>query len=181
MNTNTQKLIFESHATSLDNERGIASGWLDTRLSEKGKEQAKDLGKRYEKKEIALVYTSDLARSFETAIIAFGHREVPIIQDSRLREWNYGKCNGHPVNEVEQYKVRCIERPFPDGESLEDVMKRFLSFAEDNLERTREGIIMIIGHRAIYYALERHYQKIPLKTIVEKPWTWQPGWSYFIS
>ncbi len=34
-------LIFETHATSLDNEAGLASGWFDTDLSAAGESQAR--------------------------------------------------------------------------------------------------------------------------------------------
>ena len=73
-------LIFESHATSLDNELGISSGILDSPLSEKGRQQAKDFGLRYINSNISIVYVSDLKRSFETAEIAFVSRNVPIIK-----------------------------------------------------------------------------------------------------
>jgi len=42
-----REIIFESHSTSVDNEKGVASGQLDPALSEKGKNQAIELGKRY--------------------------------------------------------------------------------------------------------------------------------------
>lgn len=35
------EVIFETHSLSVDNERGVASGWLDSCLSEKGKHLAK--------------------------------------------------------------------------------------------------------------------------------------------
>lgn len=38
------RLIFETHATSLDNEAGLASGWFDAGLSTTGEHQAQMLG-----------------------------------------------------------------------------------------------------------------------------------------
>ena len=40
-------IIFEAHATSKDNEAGLASGWNDVELSELGDRQAREMGKRY--------------------------------------------------------------------------------------------------------------------------------------
>ena len=40
------EIVFETHSTSIDNERGIATGWLPGRLSEQGKRQAEELGAR---------------------------------------------------------------------------------------------------------------------------------------
>jgi broad specificity phosphatase PhoE len=39
-------VVFETHSTSVDNEHGIATGWLEGSLSEAGKLQAESLGDR---------------------------------------------------------------------------------------------------------------------------------------
>ena len=41
------EIAFETHATTTDNERWIASGWLDGQLSTLGRRQAKELGDRH--------------------------------------------------------------------------------------------------------------------------------------
>jgi len=40
------EVVYETHSVSVDNERGFATGWLDGRLSEQGKQLAKKLGDR---------------------------------------------------------------------------------------------------------------------------------------
>ena len=40
------EIVYETHATSEDNEAGIATGWLPGRLSTHGREQARELGER---------------------------------------------------------------------------------------------------------------------------------------
>jgi broad specificity phosphatase PhoE len=42
----TIAIVFETHATSTDNEAGIATGWLAGELSEAGRRQAAELGQR---------------------------------------------------------------------------------------------------------------------------------------
>jgi 2,3-bisphosphoglycerate-dependent phosphoglycerate mutase len=80
------EIVFETHSTSLDNERGNATGWLDGELSETGRRQARELGERRRSDGIAAVFTSDLGRAVETAELAFGGSGIPIHHDSRLRE-----------------------------------------------------------------------------------------------
>lgn len=171
-------IIFESHSTSVDNENGIASGWLDPPLSKKGIEQARELGQRYASKHFSTIYVSDLLRSYMTAKIAFSERNILIIQDVRLREWNYGDYNGHKTSKLEILKPNYIDIPFQNGESLHEVIHRFTDFKK-NLIQTSPLPILIIGHRAIHYALEYFFTNTPLLEIVTKPWKWQPGWSYF--
>ena len=40
----TIHLTFETHSTSVDNEAGVATGWLDSPLSPTGRQQARALG-----------------------------------------------------------------------------------------------------------------------------------------
>lgn len=93
----TVEIIYETHSTTIDNESGIATGWLPRKLSEKGREQARALGERRRGDDIAAVFVSDRARAVETAEIAFGGSDVTIYQDARLRECNYGVMNGMSV------------------------------------------------------------------------------------
>ena len=83
-------LFFETHATSVDNEQGIASGWHDAELSTSGWTQAVELGGRYAHEDLAAVLCSDLQRSYRTGEIAFGERGLPLLRDARLRECDYG-------------------------------------------------------------------------------------------
>ena len=79
-------IAFETHATSLDNEAGLASGWYDVDLSARGEQQARELGERRSNDALAAVYCSDLLHARRTAELAFEGRPVPIVSDPRLRE-----------------------------------------------------------------------------------------------
>jgi broad specificity phosphatase PhoE len=172
-----QEIIYESHSTSQDNENRIASGHLDPSLSELGKRQAIELGRRYIQNPPDILFCSDLKRSYETAQIALPH--VPRIQTSLLREWDYGIYNGRPVDEVESLKSFYIRKPFPEGESLESVVEKILIFLDGQLKILSNKKIMIVGHRSTYYALEHRYHRRSLELIVSAPWTWRKGWTYY--
>ena len=40
------RVLYETHATTVDNENGIATGWLPGELSATGHDNARDLGRR---------------------------------------------------------------------------------------------------------------------------------------
>src|SRR3712207_5645970 len=88
------ELIFETHSWSDDNERGVASGWNPSRLSERGRRLATELGHRRQANGIAVAFSSDLRRAVETAEIALGPSEVAVLLDWRLRECDYWILNG---------------------------------------------------------------------------------------
>lgn len=172
------KIIFETHATTFDNEAGIASGWSDVQLSPLGIDQANELGQRYRGKKLDAIFVSDLIRSYHTAEIAFYGKHIPIIQDKRLRECDYGDFEGKSSQIVNKEKVNHIEKPFPNGESYEQTTERMKSFL-DSLKEFYDGkTVMIIGHRATQYGLESIILNKPLEELVSEEFHWQPGWEY---
>lgn len=171
-------IIFESHATTYDNESGLSSGHYDVELSELGKKQAKELGKRYRNENFDAIFSSDLKRSYETAEIAFANRGFSIIRDPRLREVDYGDLTRHPQEEVERLRLKYLTKPFPNGESYEQAVARIKSFLRDLLKDYGGKKIIIIGHRATQYGLEHWINKVSLKGAVAAPWEWQAGWKY---
>jgi bisphosphoglycerate-dependent phosphoglycerate mutase len=88
------ELIHETHSWSMDNEAGLATGWLNGTLSERGRRPAAERGERSPADRLTAVFVSDLHRAVQTAQIAFADNTVPVFQDARLREVNYGQLNG---------------------------------------------------------------------------------------
>jgi broad specificity phosphatase PhoE len=174
------RLIFETHSTSVDNEAGLASGWFDAGLSPKGMEQARALGERRRHEEMVAVHCSDLVRSYRTAEIAFNGRTVPIVRDPRLREVDYGKLTRAAVTEIESRRISHIVEPFPGGESYRDVADRVARWLEDAGATHRGRTLLVIGHRATFYALEHLMKHLSLEGVIAAPWHWEPGWLYEI-
>jgi broad specificity phosphatase PhoE len=75
------EVVFETHATTVDNEQGRATGWLPGQLSAHGQAQARRLGQRRKDDAITAVFSSDLARAAQTAAIAFAGSPVPVLHD----------------------------------------------------------------------------------------------------
>lgn len=170
-------LFFETHATSLDNEAGRASGWHDVDLSPAGERQARELGERYRDLTFDAVYTSDALRARRTAEVAFGSR-VDVTADQRLRECDYGTMTGQPATAIDAERLGRIDLRFPEGESYADVVSRVRAWLDEARARHPEGTVLAIGHRATWYALEHLLKGRPLAEVIGAPWRWQPGWRY---
>ncbi|HEX2428853.1 MAG TPA: histidine phosphatase family protein [Gaiellaceae bacterium] len=175
------EIVFETHSTTTDNERWIASGWLDGQLSPLGRRQAAELGDRRADDELVAVFCSDLARATETARIAFGGLGVRTFHDWRLRECNYGMLNGTPVARLEAERTRHVVDPYPGGESYVDVVARVRSFLHDLPPRFADERIAVIGHSATKWALDHLLEGTPLEELVEGSFRWQPGWLYTLA
>jgi broad specificity phosphatase PhoE len=167
------ELWFETHATSIDNEAGLASGHSDPPLSATGERQALELGERHPR--VSTVWCSDLQRSYRTGELAFCSRAV-IYRESRLREVDFGDSTRAPASAIEASREDYIDRQYPNGESYRDVCARVAAFLHGL--RAAADPQLIIGHRATWYALEHLLAGRDLNEIVSAPWRWQPGWKY---
>jgi broad specificity phosphatase PhoE len=175
------RLVYETHSTSEDNERGIATGWLGGALSATGREQAAALGRRRRDDGLDVVVASDLNRAVETAQIAFVGSAVPVLVDWRLRECDYGRLNGMPRTVLDAERAQHVDEPWPEGESWRQAVTRVTGFL-DELARTRDGQrVLLIGHVATRWALDHRLRGVPLETLVEEPFAWQEGWDYTLA
>jgi broad specificity phosphatase PhoE len=171
-------IVFETHATSLDNEAGLASGWFDVDLSPSGELQARALGERYSADEVATVYCSDLRRAWRTAELAFEGRALPIVLDSRLRECDYGGLTRRPATEIDAVRYAYLMMPFPHGESYEQAVRRVSTCLTEIGSAHAGRTVLIIGHRATFYAIRHLLEGEPLERVIAAPWRWQPGWHF---
>jgi broad specificity phosphatase PhoE len=177
----TVEIIYETHATSTDNEAGVATGWLPGQLSPLGRQQAVELGARHLEVAPDAVFVSDLARAVETARIAFGETDTPIHQDARLRECNDGLLNGMPVARLITERRRRIAEHFPEGQSYRHVADQTREFLLD-LAADHEGSrVVIVAHSANRWALQHLLDGVPLEDLVDAPFAWQPGWRFTLS
>jgi 2,3-bisphosphoglycerate-dependent phosphoglycerate mutase len=173
------EVVFETHALSEDNERGLATGWLPGRLSERGRANAADMGRRRRDDGIAAVFTSDLRRATETAEIAFGDTTIPILYDWGLRECDFGTRNGSPAAEVKRDRLDFCDRAYPGGESHDQAIGRVARFLADLPTRWAGRRVMLIGHLATYRALEHVTTGRALHELVTDDFEWQAeGWEY---
>jgi alpha-ribazole phosphatase/probable phosphoglycerate mutase len=176
--TDAVRIVFETHSLTVDNEHGVATGWLGGALSAGGRALAEQLGERRRDDRIDAVFSSDLARAVETAEIAFGATDTPVFLDWRLRETDYGELNGAPADAIAAERARRVDFPFPGGESYHDAAGRVASFLGDLRGGCSGERILLIGHTATRWALDHLLEGRPLEEVVAAPFDWREGWEY---
>jgi broad specificity phosphatase PhoE len=169
---------FESHATTLDNEQKLASGWYDVDLSERGHKEAQELAKRCASRNIQVVFSSDLQRAVKTVQPFVAQANVPFYTDERLRECNYGDLTRHSKTEIDNLRFTRVSDSYPNGESYTDCLKRVVEFLCELKANFDGKTVLIVGHRATQYGLENRINRKPLPEVARQKWTWQPGWKY---
>ena len=169
-------VVFETHATTEDNEAGLATGWLPGRLSDSGREQARELGRRRSNDGLDAIFTSDLGRALDTVEVAFGDASIPVLHDWRLRECDYGTQNGGPVAELD--RASHVDVPYPSGESWRGAIERVGGFLLDLPRRWADQRVLVIGHTATRWAFDHLLDGVPIEDLVATPFGWREGWDY---
>ena len=172
------QIVFETHSISEDNNRGVASGWRDSRLSARGRSLARRLGERRRTDGIQAVFTSDLSRAAETARIAFEDSSMPILYDWRLRECDYGEKNGQPSTEVHRDRRRFLDEPYPGGESWRQAVHRVGRLLGDLPLRWEGSRVLVIGHVATRFAFDHLLDGVALEDLLDADFGWREGWEY---
>ena len=171
------------HGTTTDSEKDLATGWAAGELSELGIKQVKDLGALVSHEYFDVVFSSDLKRAVDSALIAFGDR-YGIIPDSRLRECNYGSLTLKPAQEFQNNMSDYIEIPYSGGESYRQVEERIADFL-DMLKKEYCGkTVAVVAHQAPQLALDVLIGDKSWPQAIDEDWrksgAWQPGWEYEI-
>lgn len=178
------QITYFVHGTTTDNEKEISSGCHDVELSELGVKQSVELKTQIKDKKFDVVFCSDLKRAVDSAQLTFGDMVgvVPIVQDKRLRECDYGDFNAQPSSIVEPLQEQNIVDRFPNGESYEDVKIRiadFINFLKENYDGKH---VAIVAHKAPQLALDVLLKNKTWEQALAEDWrkrkAWQPGWEY---
>jgi 2,3-bisphosphoglycerate-dependent phosphoglycerate mutase len=146
-------LIMIRHGESEWNDKGLFTGWVDVRLSERGKTEAARAGEQLAEAGLrpAVVHTSVLSRAIQTATIALDTADLnwlTVRRSWRLNERHYGALQGKDKAQTraefgdEQFMVwrRSYDVPPPplaDDDPLSSVADpRYALLPEELLPRT---------------------------------------------
>lgn len=172
------KITFLSHSITFDNEDKLASGWNDAQLSPEGIKRVPDWAKNFDLDKIDVVFTSDLQRAYNTAKLAFpGIPTQKLLMDWRLRECDYGDMTREPKGVVDPIRIQYVDKPFPNGESYNQAMKRMKSFIDDLADKPYKHIL-VIGSRATHYGFDVYIKGSTIEECLATEFAWQPGWEY---
>jgi broad specificity phosphatase PhoE/ribosomal protein S18 acetylase RimI-like enzyme len=174
-------VVYETHATTYDNERGFATGWLPGELSPTGVAEARELGERRRADGLDLVVSSDLARAVATVGLAFDGSPVPRATDRRLREVDYGELNGAPVAVIDAQRRARVDTPFPGGQSYGQVTDGVDTLLRELLNERQGQRVLLVGHAATRFALDHLLTARPLEAAVVAPFAWRRGWTYDVT
>jgi broad specificity phosphatase PhoE len=149
------KLILIRHGeTEWNKQRRIQGCRSDTRLSQKGLEQADRLVAALRKERIDAIYASPMKRASETAQIIAEACKLQVHVFNELREIDAGELDGLFERELtglyetawKEFRNGNASTPLPGGESLQDVQKRTSWAVDRMLEKHIDGTVVVVAH-----------------------------------
>ena len=150
-----RRLVIWRHGETAHNVGGIWQGQLDTELSQRGLDQARESALALTGLAPTRIVSSDLRRAAQTAMALGEATGLPVSYDGRLREIHVGTWQGMSQGDVaEQYPeaVAALARGEDivrgdHGESVAHVEERALAAATDLLaDLAEDGTLVIATH-----------------------------------
>ena len=174
------RIIAVRHGETAWNVDTRLQGHLDIELNDKGLWQARRLALALAHEPIAAIYSSDLARAWQTAQeIARGHA-LAVHPEARLRERAFGHFEGRTFVDIERELPEQAERwrrrdpefaPAGGGESLLAFRARVTQAVAELADRHPGELLLLVAHGGVMDLLYRAATRQELQA----PRTWQLG------
>lgn len=172
------ELIVVRHGESEGNVAKRMQGHLDSPLSERGREQARLLGRWLTAQNIDwdAAYASPLLRARETAVLLGEGRDLPsAVLDPDMKEIHAGKLEGCTREEMEEAYPGFLERPITDlgdfaafgGESYDAVQARVQSVLRKLHARHRDPPhrVLLVAHGGFNFQLVKAVTCVPVPRV----------------
>jgi len=153
-------------------------GQTDIELNDIGRKQARETGELIKNEKIDLIITSPLKRAKETAQIINRNFNVFIIEDKRLMERRFGKCEG--LNKTERKELEKIKPEINDiwnynrnvdfynMETMKEFCDRVYEFLDDMIKKYKDKRILIVTHGGTSVPIKCYFKRYPLEQLIDR-------------
>jgi len=167
------------HGQTEANVIGRFAGRTAEALTEEGRAQAREAGRRLRGEGIKRIYASPLPRTMETARLLAEELESPveIVPEEAFLEINIPPWEGRlkvdlrqdPAMKYEVWSKTPHLFALPGCESLQEVLARAVAGCESVFEKEAESAGLIVTHMVVVRVLLVHYLGLPLSAYREIP------------
>ncbi len=171
------KVYFIRHGQSTANLTKCFAGHLDLPLTDLGRQQAECTAKFLANIPLSAVYSSDLARAYDTAVAVAGRHRLTVQTDRDLREIFAGEWEGRCFDELNEsdaayrHWVEDIGTAVcTNGESVAQMFTRVHDAVERIVAKHPNESVCIVCHGTPIRALTCVLSGIPLKQMHTVPW-----------
>lgn len=152
-------LYFARHGQTVWNVENKICGATDSPLTEKGHEQAMELGKEILQQGIHVdeIIYSPLSRAKDTALHVAEMIGVPAREEIRLIEQNFGKWESTPRDGLEfKAAKRNFVSSYEGGESMLRLCQRIYNLLDD-IKKEDGKVYLLVAHNGISRAVNSYF------------------------
>jgi probable phosphoglycerate mutase len=158
------RILLVRHGETDWNAAGRIQGHSDTPLNAAGRLQAQRAAQRLAREPIRALYSSDLARAFETAAIIGAPLGLTVVASPQLRERRYGEWEGLTAAEIQAHypeqfaiwRARSTDFAPPQGETRNEILTRALAELQTIARRHVREMVVVVSHGGLCYVLINH-------------------------
>lgn len=159
------KLYLIRHGETQWNKKRRVQGMSDIPLNDYGRNLARQTAEGLKKIHFDFAYTSPLVRAKETAEIILEGRNIPLYEESKIRELGFGAYEGICISGPDKspysaefnkfFKDTANYVPAEGGEQIEEILERTGAFLQKLYqdESLQDKTILISSHGAAMTAL----------------------------
>ena len=160
-----ESVILARHGESVFSARQLVNGEVVVPgpLTERGVEEARELGRAIAADPVDLCITSEFERTRQTADVALEGRVVPRVVVPELNDPRYGRFEGGGLEEYRSWASSATSRDeVPGGgESRWNILDRYVRGFRQVLDRAENAVLVVIHSLPIAYVLAAHYGDLP--------------------
>lgn len=165
------------HTESKYNAGRLFSGRVNSVLTKRGHEQAREFAKKLKNKKINIAYISPLRRTRQTLdhILKY-HPGTKVLVDKRIIERDYGKLSRKSKVKYRKehpnlYPIyhRSYKTPPPAGESMIQVEERVLTFLKEVIAKMKKERInvLIVAHSNSIRPIIRYFEGLTVNEMMK--------------
>lgn len=143
------------------NAAGRIQGHDGPGLNDAGRAQAEEAARSLNGRCFDAIYSSDLPRAYETALIIARALSLPVTTDPRLRERHHGDWQGRTTAELdglapgwrERWRTHNLDFFAPGGETTRQVLRRVAPALDEVSAAYPGGRVLIVSHGGVISVL----------------------------
>lgn len=157
---NMAQVYFTRHGQTIWNVENKICGATDIALTELGRGQARELGKKILDDRLCIdeILFSPLMRARDTALEVAGITGIPAREEVRLREQNFGRYESTPRDgEMFQEAKKCFVNHFDGGETMLHLAQRIYNLLDEIKAESDVKTYLLVAHNGIARVVHSYF------------------------
>ncbi|MDE7322198.1 MAG: histidine phosphatase family protein [Lachnospiraceae bacterium] len=154
------QVYFTRHGQTIWNVENKICGATDIALTEWGREQARELGRKILDERLCIdeILYSPLMRARDTAFEVAEITGIPAREDIRLKEQNFGKYEATPRNgETFQEAKKSFVNHFDGGETMLHLAQRIYNLLDEIRAEAETKTYLLVAHNGIARVVHSYF------------------------